>query len=165
MVAQHPTESLDQIGFRLSKKGIKVSKTTLRKRFKEAGVQSMKPTSKPLLTSDHIQKRLKWAIEHKDVNWNQVVFTDETSFYMKQVIRRVWKKRGENYYVSTIKHPIKIHAWGYFNKKGFVKGATTSVSIEEIALTDLTDLSTSSRDIAREISSVTQTTPLVNPLN
>ncbi|CAF4040016.1 unnamed protein product [Rotaria sp. Silwood1] len=43
--------------------------------------------------------------------------------------------------------------------------ATTSVSIEEIALTDLTDLSTSSRDIAREISSVTQTTPLVNPLN
>ncbi|CAF3005901.1 unnamed protein product [Rotaria sp. Silwood2] len=119
MVAQHPTESLDQIAFRLSKKGIKVSLTTLRRRFKEAGVQSMKPTSKPLLTSDHIQKRLKWAIEHKDVNWNQVVFTDETSFHMKQAIRRVWKKRGENYYVSTIKHPIKIHAWGCFSNKGF----------------------------------------------
>ncbi|CAF3466931.1 unnamed protein product [Rotaria sp. Silwood2] len=121
MVAQHPTESLDQIAFRLSKKGIKVSLTTLRRRFKEAGVQSMKPTSKPLLTSDHIQKRLKWAIEHKDVNWNQVVFTDETSFHMKQAIRRVWKKRGENYYVSTIKHPIKIHAWGCFSNKGFGK--------------------------------------------
>ncbi|CAF5162968.1 unnamed protein product, partial [Rotaria sp. Silwood1] len=43
--------------------------------------------------------------------------------------------------------------------------ATTSVYIEEIALTDLTDLSTSSRDEAREASSVPQTTPLVNPFN
>ncbi|CAF5062262.1 unnamed protein product, partial [Rotaria sp. Silwood1] len=38
-------------------------------------------------------------------------------------------------------------------------GATTSVPIEEIALTDL---STSSRYKAHEASSVTQTTPLVN---
>ena len=83
MVAQHPTESVGQITSRLSKKGIEVSKTTLRRRFKEAGVQSMRPTSKPLLTSDHIKKRLEWAIKHKDVNWNQVVFTDETSFHMK----------------------------------------------------------------------------------
>ena len=121
MVAQHPTESVDQITSRLSKKGIEVSKTTLRRRFKEAGVQSMRPTSKPLLTSDHIKKRLEWAIKHKDVNWNQVVFTDETSFHMKQVIRRVWRKRGENYYVSTIKYPVKIHAWSCFSNNGFGK--------------------------------------------
>ncbi|CAF1257386.1 unnamed protein product [Rotaria sp. Silwood1] len=36
---------------------------------------------------------------------------------------------------------------------------------EEIALTDLTDLATSPRDEAREASSVSQTMPLVNPLN
>ena len=46
-----------QITSRLSKKGIEVSKTTLRRRFKAAGVQSMRPTSKPLLTSDHIKKK------------------------------------------------------------------------------------------------------------
>ena len=73
-------------------------------------MQSIRPTSKPLLTSDHIKKRLEWGIKHKDVNWNQVVFTDEISFHMKQVIRRVWRKRGENYYVSTMKYPVKIHA-------------------------------------------------------
>jgi transposase len=121
MVAQHPTESLGQIAFRLSKKGIQISETTLRRRFKEAGVQSMKPTSKPLLTTDHIKKRLKWALQHQDVDWNQVVFTDESSFQMKQVIRRVWIKRGEKYYVSTVKHPFKIHAWGCFSKYGFGK--------------------------------------------
>ncbi|CAF3732250.1 unnamed protein product [Rotaria sp. Silwood1] len=44
-------------------------------------------------------------------------------------------------------------------------GAITSVCIEEIALTDLTDLATSPRDEAREASSVSQTMPLVNPLN
>ena len=41
MVAQYSIESVDQITSRLSKKGIEVSKTTLRRRFKEAGVQSM----------------------------------------------------------------------------------------------------------------------------
>ena len=40
---------------------------------------------------------------------------------MKQVIRRVWRKRGENYYVSTIKYPVKIHAWGCFSNNGFGK--------------------------------------------
>src|SRR5690242_5010095 len=40
---------------------------------------------------------------------------------MKQVIRRVWKKRGEKYYVATVKHPVKIHVWGCFSKYGFGK--------------------------------------------
>ena len=54
MVAQHSIESVGQIAFRLSQKDITISKTTLRRRFKEAGVHSMKPTSKPLLMSDDI---------------------------------------------------------------------------------------------------------------
>jgi transposase len=109
VVAQHSTESAKQIAFRLSKKGIKISETTLRRRLKEAGIQSMKPTSKPLLTNGHIQKRLQWAIQHQHVNWNHVVFTDESSFHMKHVIRRVWKRPGEQYYVLPVKHPVKIH--------------------------------------------------------
>ena len=59
MVTQHPTESAGPIAFRLSKKGINISKTTLRRRFKEAGVQSLRPICKPLLTNDHIKKRLQ----------------------------------------------------------------------------------------------------------
>jgi transposase len=121
MLAQHPTESAGQIAVRLSKKGIKISETTLRRRFEEAGVQSMKPISKTLLASDHLKKRLQWAIQHQDVDWNQVVFTDESSFHMKQAIRLVWKKRGEKYYVSTVKHPVKIHVWSCFSKYGFGK--------------------------------------------
>lgn len=121
MVAQHPTESLGQIAFRLSKKGVKISEATLRRRFKEAGIQSMKPSSKPLLTSNHIKTRYQWAMQHQDVNWNEVIFTDESSFHMKQVIKRVWKKYGEKYYVPTLKHPVKIHVWGCFSKYGFGK--------------------------------------------
>ena len=59
MIIQHPTESTGQIAFRLSKKGINISETTLRRRFKEAGVQSMRPICKPFLTNDHIKKRLQ----------------------------------------------------------------------------------------------------------
>ncbi len=54
MVAQHSTESVGQIAFRLSKKSIKISKTILRSRSKDAGVHSMKLISKPLLRSDDI---------------------------------------------------------------------------------------------------------------
>ncbi|CAF1219446.1 unnamed protein product [Rotaria sordida] len=132
MVAQHPTESARQIAFRLSKKGIKISETTLRRRFKEAGLQSMKPTSKPLLTGDHIKKRLQWAIQHQDIDWNQVIFTDESSFHMKQVIRHVWKKRGEEYYVSTVKHPVKVHVWGCFSKHGFGKLSREEDSMKQL---------------------------------
>ena len=69
MVIPCPSESVDQITSRLSKKAIQVSKTLLRRRFKEAEVQSMRSTSKPLLTSDHTKKRdLNGLL--KDVNWN-----------------------------------------------------------------------------------------------
>ena len=95
MVAQHTTESAGQIAVRLSSKGIRVSESTLRRRFKEAGIQSMKPTAKPLLSNDHIKRRLEWAVQHKEIDWTQVVFTDESSFHMKHIIRCVWKKRGE----------------------------------------------------------------------
>ena len=121
MVTQHPTESTGQIAFRLSKKGINISETTLRRRFKEAGVQSMRPTSKPLLTNGHIKKRLQWAIQHQDIDWDEVVFRDENSFHMEQVIRHVWKRRSDKYYVPTMKHSAKIHVWSCFSKHGFGK--------------------------------------------
>jgi len=57
MVAQHSIESVGQIAFRLSQKDIKISKTTLGRRFKETGVHSTRPTSKPLLTSEDILKK------------------------------------------------------------------------------------------------------------
>ena len=59
MVTQHPTESAGQIAVRLSSKGIRVSESTLQRRFKEVGIQSMKPTAKPLLSNDHIKRRLE----------------------------------------------------------------------------------------------------------
>jgi transposase len=121
VVAKYPTETVGQIAFRLSKKGINVSETTLRRRFKEAGLRSVKPSFKPLLTENHMKKRFEWALQHQDIDWDQVVFTDESSFHMKQAIRRVWIKRGEKYYVSTVKHPVKIHVWGCFSKYGFGK--------------------------------------------
>ena len=81
----------------------------------------MRPTFKPLLTNDHIKKRLQWAIQHQDIGWNEVVFTDESSFRMKQVIKHVWKRRGDKYYVSIVKHSAEIHVCGCFSKHGFGK--------------------------------------------
>ena len=81
----------------------------------------MQPTAKPLLSNDHIKRRVEWALQHKEIDWTQVVFTDESSFHMKHIIRRVWKKRGEKIYVSTVKHPVKGHVWGCFCQHRFGK--------------------------------------------
>ena len=51
------------------------------------------------------------------------MFTDESLFHMKQVIRHVWKRHGDKYYVSAsaVKHSAKIDVWGCFSKHGFGK--------------------------------------------
>ncbi|UJR06998.1 hypothetical protein I4U23_011287 [Adineta vaga] len=64
------------------------------------------------------------ALKH---DWNECQYPhphphpQDSSFHMKQAIKRVWIKRGEKYYVSTVKHPVKIHVWGCFSKYGFGK--------------------------------------------
>lgn len=58
---------------------INVCTKTVINRLHELGVMYNYPKEKPLLTKDQIKKRLKWAIKHKDTNWNEVGFSDETS--------------------------------------------------------------------------------------
>ncbi|PWN46514.1 hypothetical protein IE53DRAFT_307941, partial [Violaceomyces palustris] len=51
----------------------------LRKVAKEAGIRSCVAIRKPILTTKHTGKRLKWAKVNKGRDWNMVLFTDESS--------------------------------------------------------------------------------------
>lgn len=60
-----------------------VSCDTVRRAFRELGLQARKKTKKPKLVKRHRDRRYKWALEHKDwttEDWKRVIFSDEVKF-------------------------------------------------------------------------------------
>jgi len=54
-----------------------------------------------------------------DRYWDNVIFSDEASFWAKSSIRRVWATQANRLIERTVKHPVKVHVWGCFSKQGF----------------------------------------------
>lgn len=103
----------------LEAKGIEVSESTIIRRLHEASAKFNLPISKPLLTEQHRLNRLKWAHDHQETNWNQVIFSDETTVFLNRVKGRVWNVRGKKKVVRVVQHPIKVNVWACFSSKGF----------------------------------------------
>ena len=61
---------------------------------------------------------MAWARENIDHDWDNVVFSYESSFWAWTLIKRAWSVRGSPV-IERIKHPIKVHVWGCFNVQGF----------------------------------------------
>lgn len=91
---------------KIEQKGINISSETVRRRIKEVKGKYNAPISKPLLTDDHRKKRLQWAKEHNNFDWNKVIFTDESTFLLNQPTRKVWnfpwKKKNNSYCKASI---------------------------------------------------------------
>lgn len=107
------------IANKLNKKGVEISQRTVRRRLNEAGAKYNQPLSKPLLTDNHREKRLKWAQDQRSTDWNQVIFSDETTIRMNSVKGLVWNLPGKKKVVRTVKHPVKVNVWGCFSIHGF----------------------------------------------
>ena len=115
------TGSLADISTILNKQGTSISLTTIQRRLNEQGFYKLQPLQKPLLTDTHWINRLKWAKAHKNNNWTNVIFTDETSFSQFSKPKKVWRQKGEIIKVPTVKHSMKVHVYGCFSEKGFGK--------------------------------------------
>lgn len=107
------------IANQLNKKGVEINERTLQRRLNEAGAKYNRPLSKPLLTENHREKRLEWAEDQRTTNWDQVIFSDETTIRMNSVKGLVWNLPGKKKIVRTVKHPIKVNVWGCFSARGF----------------------------------------------
>ncbi|CAF3372163.1 unnamed protein product [Rotaria socialis] len=94
-------------------------KETIRRRLKEYGAKFSLPISKPLLTEKHRQKRLEWAHAAGDIDWNRIIFSDETTVRLNQLKRCVWNLPGKRKVFRTVKYPIKVNIWGCFSCNGF----------------------------------------------
>src|SRR2546423_48834 len=52
------------------------------------------PKSVPLLTDNHKQRRVEFAMKYRRQNWNKVIFSDETTLQMFRNNQKVFHKAG-----------------------------------------------------------------------
>ena len=88
------------------------------KALKKAGLVSVKVRRCPLLTKLHKEKRVKFAKEHRDEDWDAWIWTDEKLFEVGGVKgnERIWVDGADRYpderFVGKVAHPTKIMVWG-----------------------------------------------------
>lgn len=103
----------------LLKKGLDVSCDTIRRRLLAHDVKFRSVIKKPLLSENHVKKRLTWAQENLDRDWDNVIFSDEASFWARSSVTHTWCTHANKFIQRTVKHPVKVHVWGCFSKQGF----------------------------------------------
>ncbi len=97
-----------------------ISSRTVANWFHEHDYQNVLPQQTPMLTESHRQKRMEWCRAHLNQNWNNVIFSDETSFQLFRNTIRHWSLRPERETKPVPKDRSKIMAWGAFSSKGIV---------------------------------------------
>jgi transposase len=110
-------QSSDDLRIKLSNAGSpQVSSRTVRRYLNKAGYKSMEPKFRPLLTSIHKDKRVKWCQDHKKTRWNNWIFSDESRFqlYTNKIGR--WAKKRPT--IGKPKFGPAVMVWGAISNKG-----------------------------------------------
>jgi len=113
----------------LSRQGIDVSASTVRRILRSAGYRKTKPTRKPGLTKKMREERYQWCLEHENwtlEDWKNVIWSDETSVVLghRRGSYRIWRKSDEAFVRSCIRERWKGYSefmfWACFSydKKG-----------------------------------------------
>src|SRR5438128_3222376 len=98
-----PTSS--NIQQEIKKIGVNVSVWTIRCCLHEAEGKYMNKIPKPLLT-ENVRKISYSGQKHRNLEWNKVIFTNESTFQLNQSIGKAWQFSGKRKIIRTVKHPF-----------------------------------------------------------
>ena len=84
------------------------------------GYRNVLPHKTPILTKEHKESRVQWAIRHKDDDWNRTIFTDETCYQLFRNTLRRWSKNSKTVVKRIPKNRQKIIVWGRFSANGLI---------------------------------------------
>ena len=108
------------IANKLTNTGTTVNRRTIQRHLNETGVKYNRPLSKPLIIEVHRKNRLKSAQDNKATNWEQMIFSDETTIRLNTVKGLVSNLTGKKKILRTVKHSIKVNEnLGLFFKSKF----------------------------------------------
>lgn len=101
--------------------GFNVSERTIARGREELGWVHQSVKYGQLVRDNNKKTRLEWAkklIEDEE-NFDDVIFTDESTFQVEYHARRAYRRVGEPRLLRPRpKHPAKIHVWAGISKKG-----------------------------------------------
>lgn len=123
-----------QLQMRMRARHVNISDQTVRNRLHAAGLRARKPARKPLLTANHRAHRLQWCRAHRGwnfQNWNQVMFSDESRFCLRNVDGRVkvWRRQGERFADCCIERTTAFHGGSVMVWGGISSGGRTELII------------------------------------
>ena len=72
-----------------------------------------------LIREANKQKRLEWALKHYTDDFENVIFSDESSIQIETHRLRCYRKKGERPRPKPRpKHPVKVHVWAGISMRG-----------------------------------------------
>ncbi|CAF1522928.1 unnamed protein product, partial [Rotaria sordida] len=72
------------------------------------------------LTPEHKERRVQWAKQHLNDNWESTVFTDESTFQLFRNTIRRWSKNPTEEKKRILKNRQKVHVWVSISSHGKV---------------------------------------------
>ena len=102
-------------------KDLEINEISIRRFLVQKGYKWKGPLLRVKNEVEQKAARLQFWKYNKYRNWNNVFFTDESSFYLRSPVINRWVPKNENNYVEKSKYTKKIHVWGAFWSKGVVK--------------------------------------------
>ena len=120
-VVKDPWTTSSDIVNDLRKYGEKIiSRQTIGKLLKENDLKSFKAPKKPYITKLTRQKRLNFCEKYKNLDWKNVIFSDECRIICfgsnkPPLVRRpIGQSLNPKYTIPTVKKPFSVMIWGCF---------------------------------------------------
>ena len=108
-----------ELGLLLQQIGVLVSPRTILKGRRALGWTYHSSAYCQLTRPVNEEKRLQWAREYRDNNFENVVWTDETSVQLEtHKCFYCHKLRQKPRYKPRPKHPVKVHVWAGISWNG-----------------------------------------------
>ena len=93
---------------------------TVRRQLERLGYTSTLPRGTPMLTQQHKNARVQWAIKHKNDDRCRIIFIDETCYQLFRNTIRRWSLNPSAEVKRIPKNRQKIMVWGGISIKGLI---------------------------------------------
>jgi transposase len=93
------------------RRNVKVSPKTIRNHLHRLNYKNSRPRNVPMLTEAAREKRLLFATENTNTDWEKVFFSDETTIQLGTNLTCAWHQSGSRPLNPTSRFPPKLMFW------------------------------------------------------
>ena len=120
-IKENPNITCEQMRRELeTENNVHTSTSTIRSCMHETDFSFKGAITSTPLSKKHKKKRLEWALNNLDQSFDDVIFTDETSFWLDYERSKKWVEGRTNPYRANPRHSEKLHAYGAITSIGLL---------------------------------------------